>query len=177
MDRAAGLRWIVLVGALAATVCAVLYSGHQRSIRPPELAKTSPKRAPAKLLPSHAAFSSARTERHGEVINPFAPRGWESVAAPVAAEPAEVAEAPVPQEQHIPVALPTLPFKFVGRMHDGRSEVVYLRHGDNMLIAKDGETLLGMYKVISIGAGQIDFLHVSTGERQSMSLPLQDGQS
>ncbi|MBB3121524.1 hypothetical protein [Pseudoduganella violacea] len=104
--------------------------------------------------------------------DPFAPRGWQA-AAPVpaaAAMPVQTLPAAAPP----PAGPPALPFQFVGQFMDGDQQLVYLGHGEQMLIAKNGEVLEQTYKVLNVGQTQIEFEHLPTGVRQLMPLPAQE---
>lgn len=107
--------------------------------------------------------------------DPFAPRGWDAVPAPIVVVSAPVA-APViavPDAPPAPVA-PTLPFTFMGRLSDGANAMVYISRGEESWTVKGGETLDSNYKVASITPQQIVFEHVPTGTQQTLALPEAD---
>ncbi|MEH6459746.1 hypothetical protein [Chitinimonas sp. JJ19] len=85
------------------------------------------------------------------------------------AAPAPVVVAPaLPVE---PAGPPPLPFKFMGRLHDGGEQVVYLSQGEQTLIARVGETLGATYKVLGLDAQRIEFEYLPTGDKQQLALP------
>jgi hypothetical protein len=59
----------------------------------------------------------------------------------------------------------------MGRLNNGGVEVVYLSRGDQTLIARDGETLEGAYKIVGMNRQQIEFEHLPTGEKQMLTIP------
>jgi len=59
-------------------------------------------------------------------------------------------------------------------MRDGSDAVVYLSLGDQMVLARTGESLDGGYKVAAITASQIEFESVAQGVRQTLPIPTQD---
>ncbi|MDN3577339.1 hypothetical protein QWZ03_11235 [Chitinimonas viridis] len=100
--------------------------------------------------------------------NPFAPRNWQAPPLPVVT-PAPVVVAPALQVE--PAGPPPLPFKFMGRLHDGGEQVVYLSQGEQTLIARVGETLGATYKVLGLDAQRIEFEYLPTGDKQQLALP------
>lgn len=59
-------------------------------------------------------------------------------------------------------------------MNDDNGAVVYLSHGEQMLVARKGETLESMYLVVSIAPGQVELRHLPTGAVQFLNLPVTD---
>jgi hypothetical protein len=111
----------------------------------------------------------------GEASDPFAPRNWLPPAPPAPAVPARTVAALQPVATiTLPEGPPPVPFQFAGRMNDGDDHVVYLARGDRALVARTGEVLENIYKVVSIDASQIEFVHIPTGQKQLLSLPAQE---
>ena len=107
--------------------------------------------------------------------DPFAPRLWQ---APPAAPAAPLSVALVTAQPALPPAQagpPPLPFRFTGRLIDGNDQVVYLSRGDQILVVRNGETLEDTYRVIALDARRMEFLHIPTGEKQTLSLPEAEG--
>jgi hypothetical protein len=133
--------------------------------------------APRRARPAPAvAMPTPDVAKDDADADPFAPRGWDAVPAPIAVTPAPVAapviavpDAPPPA----PVA-PALPFTFMGRLSDGATAMVYISRGEESWTVKGGETLDGNYKVASVTPQQIVFEHVPTGTQQTLSLPEAD---
>lgn len=165
MVDANGRRLIVLLALLALTVGAIFYPVDEA----PQ--PHSPRnRVQAALAPRLVPAVVATIVRSDKVdVDPFAPRGWKAVAelAPAAVVIAATAPAIAPP----PSGPPTLPFQFVGQMVDGGSQVVYLSHGDQTLLVRSGEVLEGTYKVAEMTARKIQFIHLPSGETQSITFP------
>ncbi len=169
MDKAARLRWGVLLGALALTLGAMVYPIDQAedsdAVVSAERIAPHPASVPSSVERDFAEPSNAETEE----VDPFAPRRWQ------AAQPATVATGAVAASSvegpPAPPAPPPLPYQFMGRLDDGGVEVVYLSKGEQSLIARDGETLDGAYKIIAMHAQQIEFEYLPTGDKQTLTIP------
>jgi len=161
-----------LLGALIVTVIAIFYPLDQDD----EAVLTPPIRRPAKLV-GQRTFASV--EPSGDLIvenytDPFAPRGWQPPPVAIVSSPTPPPIVPImvgPPAPVMPAGPPSLPFRFAGRMNDGGAEVVYLERGEQILLARTGETLDGIYKIMSIDAGHIEFEHLPTREKQVRSRP------
>jgi hypothetical protein len=171
MDKTAKRRWAVLLGALALTIAAIVLPDGDpdgagsvvqvaRSDRP---RKTS--------TPAVEVDRAQPTLDTSEPVDPFAPRGWQAPPPPVPAAVIQQATAS-PVEPPPPAGPPPLPFKFMGRLNDGGAEVVYLSRGDQTVVARDGETLEGTYKVVGVSRQQIEFEYLPTGEKQALAIPV-----
>jgi hypothetical protein len=168
-DKAARLRWAVLLSALAATLAAIWYpveeQGQADSIARPA---KRPKRTDVSALAQHGELAPMGQGDEAHEDDPFAPRGWTAPPPPVVQQAVVV---PIqPAAPLAPPGPPPLPFQFVGRMNDEGQQVVYLSRGDQALVARQGDTLEGTYKVVSIDAQRIEFEHLPTGEKQVMTL-------
>lgn len=58
-------------------------------------------------------------------------------------------------------------------MSDDGNRVVYLKLGEQVLLARVGEVLEGSYKVVAVTAGQIEFESTGSGVRQSLPIAAQ----
>ncbi len=171
MDRAATKRWLVLLSALTVTVVAILYPVDDLAGSPgsaPLAVGRRTAQAPL-VMPEFAA----EEEPAGDP-DPFAPRGWQAAPPPVAAPVAPVPTTLAAVAPPAPPMAPPLPFRFVGGMTDGAEQLVYLGHGDEALVARNGDVLEGTYKVVNINASQIDFEHIPTGQKQALVFPARD---
>src|SRR5712671_3398568 len=88
--------------------------------------------------------------------DPFSAHSWTPRA-----KPAPVAEAPAP-------VAPPLPFRFAGQLQRDSGIEVYLARGEDIFTAREGDTLDGQYKVDSVSATEVSFVHLPTGTRQTM---------
>lgn len=171
MDKAAKLRWTFLGTAFAGTVAAILY---------PVDEEPSPRERPVAVVsvePGVASKSVDKPEPSPWVApdaNPFAPRAWLGTLSAPTPAPLEIVTVDTDAPEPASAPPPSLPYKFVGQMRDGSATVVYLSLGEQMVLARAGETLDGGYKVASITATQIEFESVALGIRQSLPLPTQD---
>jgi hypothetical protein len=75
--------------------------------------------------------------------------------------PAAVSAAPVP-------VAPPLPFRFAGQFHRESGIEVYVARGEEIFPVKEGDILDGQYKVDSVSATEVNFVHVPSGERQTI---------
>lgn len=162
------VRWTILTCLLGATLVGVFYPIDEgMEARPPR----TQRKAAAATAPMLVAVPAATGEMRANV-DPFAPRAWQTqpVSLPVATA-AVVPEFVGPPPPPPPVPAPALPFQYMGRLTAEGPTVVYLSRGDQTLIARSGETLESIYRILEITPLKIDFLHVPTGEKQSLNIP------
>jgi hypothetical protein len=76
-------------------------------------------------------------------------------------KPAAVSEAPVP-------VAPPLPFRFAGQFYRESGIEVYVARGEEIFPVKEGDTLDDQYKVDSVSATEVSFVHLPSGTRQTM---------
>jgi len=89
--------------------------------------------------------------------DPFSAHSW----MPRRPKPAVVSAAPDP-------VAPPLPFRFAGQLHRDSGIEVYLARGEEIFAAREGDTLDGQYRVDSVNATEVSFVHLPTGTRQTM---------
>lgn len=161
---------MVLLSALGATIAATIYPVNELP-EPAEalVRKTGPV---GRVVMDAQADKRTRGVWLASDENPFAPRSWDAPQAPVeaarAVQTVELApSAPVPESP------PPLPYRFLGQMQDGSDRIFYLGHGEQVLLARQGEVLEGSYKVVAVGDGAIEFESVQSGLRQSLPIPAQ----
>jgi hypothetical protein len=166
MDKATKRRWIILLSLAVATAVASLYPTDDAPDSSLVAANTRTSRPAAKA--ADIVDNPLAAVLPGDV-DPFAPRGWQAPPPPAPIQVAPVA--PKPIAPPAPVGPPPLPFKFMGRMNDDGEQLLYLSRGDQTFIARSGETLEGAYKVLGIDAQGIEFEHLPTGEKQTLTIP------
>src|SRR5712692_3822414 len=88
--------------------------------------------------------------------DPFSAHSW--MPRP---KPAAVSAAPDP-------VAPPLPFRFAGQLHRDSGIEVYLARGEEIFTVKEGDTLDGQYRIDSVSATEVSFVHLPTGTRQTM---------
>src|SRR5882762_2244048 len=88
--------------------------------------------------------------------DPFSAHSW--MPRP---KPAAVSEAPVP-------VAPPLPFRFAGQFYRESGIEVYVARGEEIFPVKEGDTLDDQYKVDSVSATEVSFVHLPSGTRQTM---------
>jgi hypothetical protein len=88
--------------------------------------------------------------------DPFSTHSW--MPRP---KPAAVSEAPVP-------VAPPLPFRFAGQFYRESGIEVYVARGEEIFPVKEGDTLDGQYKVDSVSATEVSFVHLPSGTRQTV---------
>ncbi|WP_373989866.1 hypothetical protein [Duganella sp. BuS-21] len=170
MDKAARVRWTVLLAALTATLVAVFYPIDEEAL--PIAAPPSSQREdslPAPVIPGDIA-----EEGESPDTDPFSPRGWQAPPPPAVASVSVVPAALAPTTPESPPGAPPLPFRFVGSLKDGADLLVYLARGDETIVARPGEVLEGTYKVTGVSASQMDFEHIPTGQKQALVFPVRD---
>jgi hypothetical protein len=162
------VRWTILSSLLAATLVGVFYPVDQS---PAERSARAQRPSKAAILSEAATLPAGQSEERANV-DPFAPRGWQ--AQPIVAPAVVVVPVPEfvgPMQPPPPPRAPALPFQYMGRFTDGGPTVVYLSRGDQTVIARAGESFESIYKILEITPVKIDFLHVPTGEKQSLNIP------
>lgn len=171
MNKAARIRWIILLSALSATVAAIFYPvGAAVETASPVVTPRVAQLVPA--IPRHPVALRGLWEPL--LADPFAPRRWEAPQAPVPAPVLQAAPPTVAEVVVAPPGPPPLPFRFVGQMSDSAQQVVYLSVGEQALLARAGEVLEGTYKVLAITPLQIEFEHLPTGQKQALVFPAQN---
>jgi hypothetical protein len=161
-------RWSILALLLAATLVGVFYPLEQSDGRRPS---RTPSPATQVAASADGAANPTAIEQRANV-DPFAPRSWQAqpMVAPTVAE-VVVPEFVGPLRPPPPPPAPALPYQYMGRFTADGPSVVYLSRGEQTLIARSGETLESVYKILDISPLKIDFLHVPTGEKQSLPIP------
>lgn len=171
MDKAARFRWSVLMIALAATIAAIVYPV-DKAVEGDTIVNTeSAKPRETRVANSVEHDMAEPSLEDGETADPFAPRGWQAPPPPPAPAVTKTVAAPVLVGPPALEAPPPLPYKFMGRLDDAGVEVVYLSKGDQSLIARSGETLDGTYKIVAMDSQHIEFEHLPTNSRQTLSIP------
>lgn len=123
--------------------------------------------APAQRVDAQATgqlFAVRATVPPNVSRNPFDANPWvvkrevPRVVAPVAvALPAPVVEAPLPA----PVPPPQLPYRFLGTYAEKTdSPTVFLTLGERLIVAKTGDTLEGGFRLETVSARELTFVHV-----------------
>jgi hypothetical protein len=62
----------------------------------------------------------------------------------------------------------------MGAMIDDGTQVIYLSRGDQAFVARSGETLDSAYKVLTVDNQHVEFEHLPTGEKQTLTIPATD---
>lgn len=160
------LRWRILLGTAALTAGASFYPTTDANVSHVVAAN---KRLSTPVLKTDGVAGDALAAAAEVDLDPFAPRGWQ--APPPPPPPAPVATAQVAIAPAAPVGPPPLPFKFMGSIDDDGNQVIYLSRGEQSFIARSGEKLDDIYKVLGMNAQRIEFEHIPTGEKQTLAIP------
>ncbi|HXA46452.1 MAG TPA: hypothetical protein VNW52_02390 [Burkholderiaceae bacterium] len=173
MAKRVNWRWLILLSWAAVTAVASFYPSDNASIASPVRSnkRTAQAQLPTAFVSTELQATDVVTE---EVLDPFAPRGWEPPPPPPPPPVKVAAVVAAPIVPPAPAGPPPLPFKFMGAMNDDGVQVIYLSHGDSALIARVGETLESAYKVLVVDGQHIEFEHLPTGEKQTMTIPASD---
>lgn len=175
----ARIRWAFILLAFALTIIAIYYPApaglaeqEASALYPASTARNLSVQASARPGAQSQDGIAHRPEWIGTDEDPFAARTWQPNAAPMAG-PSVLQQNRVEAPEVAPLPVP-LPYQFVGQMVDDGNQIVYLSRGDQVLLARKGETLEGSYKVLDISATQIEFEMLPSGLRQTLPIPLQD---
>src|SRR5204863_31583 len=115
--------------------------------------------------PEHVAASASEAKQPGIparsalgriAADPFSAQAWLPRR-----KPAVVSEPPV-------AVVPPLPYRFAGQFHRDSGIEVYVARGEEIFPVKEGDTLDGQYKVDSVSATEVSFVHIPSGTRQTL---------
>ena len=115
--------------------------------------------------PEHVAAPASQAKQPGIparsalgriAADPFSAQAWLPRR-----KPAVVSEPPV-------AAVPPLPYRFAGQFHRDSGIEVYVARGEEIFPVKEGDTLDGQYKVDSVSATEVSFVHIPSGTRQTL---------
>ena len=178
VDKASKQRWTILLAALGATIVAAVAPVEEP---PPDIVGTASESTRSSNMARAGSISGSPVETRSLAdftgSDPFAVRSWvgtPSAVAIVSAAPVELAKpTPVPifDMPQPPPAAPPLPYRFAGRLTDGAEQTFYLSRGDQLMVAKNGDTLESAYRIIGVDDRRIQFQHLATGEIQALNLP------
>jgi hypothetical protein len=161
------VRWALLLAALAATLAAIAYD--------PDMPTPRPARAPAAQLPQVLTPAGRMPAPFAEEADgdPFASHGWtEPTPVGPPAATAQPATAGASQEPPAAPVAPPLPFRYIGKFSDDAGQgVIYLARGERTLIVRPGDTVDGSYRILGADAEHIEFEHLETQTRQTLSIP------
>jgi hypothetical protein len=170
MDIAQKKRWAFLMFALAATIAAIFYPVDD--VESITVVDAKPKVEPAIAMPEIVQSRDVEPEWIANDADPFSSKAW--LAAPVvsAAPPQPAVVAPMAEAP--PPPPPPLPYQFLGQMVNGNDRQIYLGRGDQVHVARLGDTLDGSYKIIQLTQTLIEFETISSGLKQTLPIPAQD---
>ena len=160
-----------LVALLAATLLATLWAGGVE-----EDAQVAPAAAPGAARPRDSspakAASDAQAAWLAQLSRVDAPRERMPEPARDPFSPTSV-QAPPPSPVATPEAVakpaaPPLPFQYQGLLRRDGKLVVFLTDGASLLIAREGETLAGQYRVDRVTERQVVLQYLPLDERQTL---------
>lgn len=165
-------RWTILLSAFALTAGAIVYPVDEQ-VSANNLPARTPTRPPSATPTATSPVMAEQPRLHwiASDENPFEPRGWVALPPPPPPQQQVVEAALVPDT---PLPPPPLPFKFLGQMSDGGDRIIYLKMGEQVVLARQGDMLEGGYKVVAVTANQIEFESANSGTHQTLSIPVQD---
>jgi hypothetical protein len=158
MKRVAAARPKLLLALLALLVAAAAASAwnpealsRDASPVPAAAAARAPGRNEVALLalPERTPAPAAREDL-------FEPRSWRP---------------PAPPPRFVPPPKPTapaLPFSYLGRITENGTTKVFLKKGDELLVARENQEIDGSYRVEAIDDGRIAFLYLPLHARQEL---------
>ena len=115
-----------------------------------------PERAAAPASEAKEPGIPARSALGRIAADPFSAQSWLPRR-----KPAIVSEPPV-------APAPPLPYRFAGQFHRESGVEVYVARGEEIFPVKEGDTLDGQYKVESVSATEVSFVHLPSGARQTL---------
>lgn len=149
-----GSAWLVL-GTEAPPADPAALSLPVRPARPSP-ASAGADAAPTRLLPRTELFAGAPDDATARP-DPFSARSWQPAPAAAALSvPAPVA--------------PALPFRFVGKQRDGDRWQVFLALGEQTLLAHEGQTLEGAWRVDRVQPPSMQLTYLPLGLAQSLPI-------
>jgi len=123
---------------------------------PASSASGDPERAGAPASEVKQPGIPARSALGRIAADPFSAQSWLPRR-----KPAVVSEPPV-------AVVPPLPYRFAGQFHRESGMEVYVARGEEIFPVKEGDTLDGQYKVDSVSATEVSFVHLASGTRQTL---------
>jgi hypothetical protein len=106
-------------------------------------------------------LSRLSRERKGEPVQEIFGVPQPVAPVPIVAKPEAVA-AP---------SAPLLPFSYLGRMKKGQRTTLYLLRNQEMVIAEEGGTLEGVYRLERISETTAHFVYLPLGTEQTLGIP------
>jgi hypothetical protein len=95
----------------------------------------------------------------------FAARSWRPAPPPIpvkAIEPPSTPPAPT---------APPLPFKYIGNMQNGKTQVVFVAKNDQDYSVRIGDTIDNTYRLDEMSANMITFTYLPLNEKQTLAVP------
>lgn len=157
-------RRAILGGVLVATVAAALAPGEEETAPAPAARTARPGRETSaarsgvsgEALPQLKLDLLAQPASRESVRDAFEERSW----APPPPKPA-----PPP-----PPVAPPLPFKYMGKIMDGATIVVFLVRQDSNFTVRAGDKIGGNYQVEEIRPGAMTFNYLPLGQKQTLAI-------
>lgn len=162
MALPARTRWILLGGALTATLAAIVW------VREPEPvavvvapAKDKAARRSGVTTSAHLALEKLRQRESGagaKIEDVFQSKSWYVPPPPPKAVPPP------------PPAPPPLPFSYMGKLQEEGRLTVFLTKQDRNYAVKAGDTLDGAYRVDSVEAQRVVFTYLPLNMQQTLAI-------
>jgi hypothetical protein len=127
----------------------------------------APRAAPDGPRGTSASAPDIRTELPARAPLQRSAKDPFSAWVPARPPPAPAVAAPPPA----PIA-PPLPYRYVGELVLPTGTQVFLARGDDTFRVSEGQTLDGEYRVESVKPGELVFVHLATGQQQTMRFSL-----
>ena len=168
-------RQLIMGAALLATLFAVWWVAglEEEDATPPASRKSSSSAsrtaAPSKPLQAGKLDRRASAASQASLLAQLAPPPVSSLPdlaadqdpfAPASFEP------PPPKLEPVKPSAPPLRFKYLGKLTEGDRYAVFLDDGSGMIVARQGDTLGGQYRVIAVGERslQLEYLPLNTAQ-------------
>jgi hypothetical protein len=178
MEPTSRNRWMLLAGALALTLAAAGYvGGDDGAPEPPAAAKRpnpnaaagepargAPREREPAAVPEVAIDKLTARKNAAPVADPFRSLSWQSMAQEEARK-----SAPPPPPPPTPQA-PPLPFKYMGKLVEDGKLTVFLIQGDKNVIAREGDTLDGTYRIDAVTEHSMTMTYLPLKQKQQLAL-------
>lgn len=165
---AAQTRWRILMTCLTLTVIAIFVPVEPAD---DEVSTVTTAIDTQAVRHQELVSQSSQDSAPDQTEDPFAPRSWTYGAEPITPSAALSSVATVNVAETVAETVgstPPLPYKFLGKFNDGTELVVYLGRGEQSWVAKNGETLEGIYKIVEITEKNIEFVYLPREEKQTL---------
>jgi hypothetical protein len=171
MLRSAFTRWIILGGALLATVVASVWPKGQESrtievVRPASERERAPPRQPPPLedaaLPAVGVLRGRQNDE-AEIRDLFGPKSWNTPPPRAPQKPSPPAPPPAPMA-------PPFPYSITGKVVDANGTMIVFANQNQHFAVRAGELLEQTYRVDAIDSQTVTVTYLPLGLTQRLPI-------